>query len=311
MTAQILDGKLVSNKIQNQVKDDLDKFYYLQQQLRSKLGQDFIREENISRPTLAVILCGNDPASELYVKRKQEACKKVGINSYVLKPFEGGIENWNNPESHLFSTINYLNEDKSIHGILLQLPLPEPLQKSKYRAFDLINPLKDVDVFNPINSGLLIQGRPRFLPCTPAGIQELLKHYEISVQGKKVCIISRSDVVGKPLHSMLIQNNEYANATVTLCHDYTPKNLLKNICLTSDIIVVAVGIPGFLTSDMITEKTVVIDVGINRVNNKVIGDVEPSVKEKASWISLVPGGVGLLTVAMLMKNTIQAWELQI
>lgn len=297
MTAKILDGKIVAKTIQDCVKDEIDGF---------KLSDQL----NFVQPTLAVVLCGDDPASAIYVKKKQEICNDVGINSYVLKPFEGGIENWHDPFAHLCSTIHYLNNNKSIHGILVQLPLPKVLSPYLFKVFDLIDPIKDVDVFNPTNVGLLSQHRPRFLPCTPAGIQEMLKYYKIDTQGKKVCIINRSDIVGKPLHSILIQNSIDANATVTICHDFTPKNLLKNICLSSDIVVVAVGIPDFLTEEMVTDKSVIIDVGINRVNNKVVGDVSKSVREKVSWISLVPGGVGLVTVAMLMKNTLQAWKLR-
>lgn len=302
MTAQILDGTKVSAQIRAEIKEEI----------RAKAGvmtplcyADMVNPP----PVLAVLLCGNDPASEIYVRKKREACAEVGIVSYLLRPFEGGIEKWHNPLGHLLATIDYLNNDNNIHGILVQLPLPKSI--SPHVVFDRINPLKDVDVFTPVNAGLLLQGRPRFLPCTPAGIQELLTRSGIAIKGKKVCIINRSDVVGKPLHSMLIQDKEEANATVTLCHDYTPPERLKEVCLRSNIIVVAVGKPGFLTADMVPEGAVVVDVGINRLADKrIVGDADfEAVSQKASWITPVPGGVGPMTVTMLLRNTVKAHSL--
>jgi methylenetetrahydrofolate dehydrogenase (NADP+)/methenyltetrahydrofolate cyclohydrolase len=211
---------------------------------------------------------------------------------------------------HIFKLLDWLNEDCSIHGILVQLPLPKEIDQ--YQVFDHINPLKDVDVFVPENVGLLLQGRPRFVPCTPAAIQELLTRNKIPIEGKKVTIINRSDVVGKPLKSLLIQNNEQANATVTICHDHTPPELLRDTCLASDIIVVAVGKPKFLTAEMVPVGAVVVDVGINRIegSNKIVGDVDfEAVSGKASWISPVPGGVGPMTISCLLKNVLTAQQL--
>lgn len=285
---QILDGIAISNQIKQEIKAQVAGLHY--------------------PPCLAVVLCSNDPASEIYIRKKRQACEEVGILSYLIRPFEGGIENWQSPQSHLLSTIGYLNRDDSVHGILVQLPLPQQLDA--HQVFDTINPLKDVDVFSPTNVGLLLQGRPRFVPCTPQGIQELLTKSGVSISGKQVAIINRSDIVGKPLSALLIQDDGAANATVVTCHDHTPPNRLKQVCLSSDIIVVAVGKPGFLTTDMVPKGCVVVDVGINRVNGKVVGDVHPDVAEKTSWISKVPGGVGPMTVTMLLKNTLQAMLLQ-
>jgi methylenetetrahydrofolate dehydrogenase (NADP+)/methenyltetrahydrofolate cyclohydrolase len=220
------------------------------------------------------------------------------------------LEKWDCPEQHLLSTIHYLNDDPAIHGILVQLPLPPCI--NQHLVFDAINPLKDVDVFSPVNVGLLLQGRPRLIPCTPQGIQELLLRSRIAIAGKKVAIINRSDIVGKPLHALLIQDDgKRANATVTLCHDGTPPEILKEVCLAADIIVVAVGIPNFLTEDMVHRNSVVVDVGINRVegSKKIVGDVEPQVWNKALACSGVPGGVGPMTVTMLLRNTLKAQEL--
>lgn len=308
MAARILDGKAVAEEIRKEIKTEIQR---RAQPTRWTGGQ--------KPPCLAVVLCGDDPASAVYVERKQQACAEVGILSYLIKPFEGGIENWHNPQAHLLSTIDYLNEDRSVDGILVQLPLPKinetgPFARrlDQHQVFDRIDPLKDVDVFNPTNVGLLLQGRPRYVPCTPAGIQQLLTRSGIEICGKKVCIINRSDVVGKPLHALLCQNNDEANATVTLCHDHTPPALLKEICLASDIIVVAVGKPKFLTADMVPQGAVVVDVGINRTegSKKITGDVDfIPVAAKASAITPVPGGVGPMTVTMLLYNTLKAHRL--
>lgn len=289
--AEILDGNLVASYIKKQIKEKIS--------------------ERNKRPCLAVVLCNDDPASKIYVSKKRKACEEVGIDSLLIKPFDSGIENFISPIETLNHTIDWLNKDSSIHGILVQLPLPHPLDQKI--IFDRINPLKDVDVFNPVNVGLLSQGRPRFIPCTPSGIQSLLQYYNIEFCGKKVCVINRSNIVGLPLQALLIQNNAYANATVTVCHDHTPPEALKEICLMSDIIVVAVGIPNFLTVDMVTERSIVVDVGINRVHgtNKIVGDVDfEPVAAKCAWISKVPGGVGPLTVASLIKNVDLAFTLQ-
>lgn len=292
--ARILDGNWVASEIRKEIKEELEKD---RQQTKLCPNKPFVP------PSLAVILCSDDPASQIYVNRKQEACKEVGIESILLRPFEDGMKNWEKPHEHLLNVIRKLNRDRSIHGILVQLPLPSGLNQNE--VFDLIDPRKDVDVFSPVNVGLLLQGRPRYIPCTPAGIQELLLRHDVQIKGKKVCIINRSDVVGKPLNALLIQNNEMANATVSLCHDHTPPERLKEICLASEIIVVAVGKPAFLTPDMVPRGAVVVDVGINRASDskKIVGDVcFKEVSEIADWISPVPGGVGPCTVARLLKN---------
>jgi methylenetetrahydrofolate dehydrogenase (NADP+)/methenyltetrahydrofolate cyclohydrolase len=253
-------------------------------------------------PRLSVILVGDDPASSIYVKRKQEACESVGIKSNVCH-FQ------TNQEKEVVSMIESLNLNPLCNGILVQLPLPKSWNSSK--IFETINPLKDVDVFNPVNVGLLLQNRPRFLPPTPHGIRELIIQNGLPLRGQHVVVINRSNIVGKPLSSMLIQDNgEYANSTVTVCHDNTPAPQLKELCLIADIIVVAVGIPNFLTEDMVKHSQVVIDVGINRINGKIVGDTHPTVVEKVRAISPVPGGVGPMTVAMLLHNTVEACKLQ-
>ena len=289
--AQILDGNRIAADIRSEIKAE-------------------IYERKRTAPCLAVVLCSNDPASEVYVRKKQDACAEVGINSFLIKPFEGGIENWFDPMGHLISTINWLNEDHSVHGILIQLPLPKPLETP--RVFDAVNPLKDVDVFSPTNVGLLLQGRPRFVPCTPQGIQELLTRSGIRIAGKQVAIINRSDIVGKPLSALLVQDHGEANATVVTCHDQTPPERLKQVCLSSEIIVVAVGKPGFLTAELVPNGAVIVDVGINRIGKKIVGDADfEAVSEKASWISPVPGGCGPCTVACLLKNVLLAQKLQL
>jgi len=297
---QILDGTAISARIRAEIKAEI----------ADNQSTDENTRRSITPPCLAVVLCSSDPASEVYVKKKQEACAEVGINSFLIKPFQGGIENWFHPMDHLISTIKWLNEDRSVNGILVQLPLPNGLKPQ--RVFDAINPLKDVDVFSPTNVGLLLQGRPRFVPCTPQGIQELLTRSGVRIAGKQVAIINRSDIVGKPLSALLMQDHGEANATVVTCHDQTPPERLKQVCLASDIIVVAVGKPGFLTADMVPDGAVVVDVGINRLENKkIVGDVDfEPVSAKASWISPVPGGVGPMTVTMLLRNTLLAQDCQ-
>lgn len=287
---QILDGVAIAKAIRSEIQQKISG--------RGPIGP---------KPCLAVVLCSDDPASEIYVNKKREACLEVGINSLLIRPFEGGIENWFDPMGHLLSTIEWLNEDRSVHGILVQLPLPSCLDQRT--VFDNINPVKDVDVFSPTNVGLLLQGRPRFIPCTPQGIQELLTRSGVQIAGKQVAIINRSDIVGKPLGALLIQDHGEANATVVTCHDHTPPDRLKQVCLSSDIIVVAVGKPNFLTADMVPEGAVVVDVGINRVDKKVVGDVHPDVHAKVAAYSPVPGGVGPCTVACLLKNTLKAYQL--
>ena len=292
--AKILDGIAVSKKLREKLKYRLDEWY----------------PELYKRPQicLAVILCSDDPASEVYVRHKQRACEEVGITSVLLKPFEGGIKNYSNPQAHLMGMIDWLNEDPNIHGILVQLPLPT-LDINQQAVFDRINPLKDVDVFNPTNVGLLMQGRPRFVPCTPHAVQELLHHSGYDLDGKSVCIINRSDIVGKPLSALLVHDGIKANATVKVCHDHTPPEVLANECKNSDVIVVAVGKQNFLTPDMVGEHSIVVDVGINRIkgSKKICGDCHEGIYDIVQAYSPVPGGVGPVTVTMLLHNTIKSF----
>lgn len=286
MGCKLIDGKSIAAGIRERLRQEVRNF-------RSQTGV---------QPTLVALLVGDNPASQIYVNKKMQAADEVGILSYKVQA--------TSDVDDIQNQIRRLNNDDSVHGYIIQLPLPDGLDPLPF--FSRIDPFKDVDVFHPENVGLLVQGRPRFKPCTPHGIQVMLHRSGIQVAGKKVVIINRSNVVGKPLSSMLIQDNdEYANATVTVCHDQTPPGLLKQISLGADIVVVAVGKPGFLTPDMVAEGAVVVDVGITRLNGKILGDCDPGVAEKAGWLTPVPGGVGPLTVAMLLENTLAAAKLQV
>lgn len=274
MPTRIIDGLSISTQIKNELKQNL---------------------VHKATPKLAVILPSDNPASEVYVRKKQQACDYVGIDSQVHMIKDGILEK-----------IRELNNDKSVNGILVQLPLPKDSKITRQHIFDEIDPAKDVDCFTPTNTGLLLQGRPRFIPCTPYGIQEMLRRSHIETSGKKIVIINRSDIVGKPLAALLIQDSENANATVCICHDMTTRERLVDDCIHADIIVVAVGIPDFLTEEMIRPETVVIDVGINRVGKRIVGDMTEGAFRKAWAATPVPGGVGPMTVAMLLKNTVKA-----
>lgn len=308
--AKILDG----NKIAAEMRQEM-KFALMERTIQASGPQPRYKEPMpATPPCLGVILCSDDPASQLYVKKKVEACRDVGINSFVINPYEGGIDKWEDPRERLLSTIGWMNFDSNVHGILVQLPLPKGCGVTNHQVFDKITPLKDVDVLNPVNTGLLLQGRPRFVPCTPHAVQELLTRSGVQIAGKKVAIINRSDIVGKPLKALLVQDEAEANATVTICHDRTPPQLLQDVCQSADIVVVAVGKPDFITPNMVNKRTVVVDVGINRVTvggkAKVVGDVRPDVYDVVAAYSPVPGGVGPMTVTMLIHNTIRAQELQ-
>lgn len=282
----ILDGKAVADRVLEKVKAEIEKYKF--------------------RIRLSVILCTDDPASKIYVDRKIKTCESVGIQGRLLTPHKTGW-GWSHRKHDLLTEEIQMANDHLCDGILLQLPLPKDMNKRSF--LNLINPLKDVDVFTSVNVGLLLQGTPRFLPCTPAGIRQMFIDHGIVTEGKKVVIVNRSDVVGKPLQAMLIQDDpQFGNATVAMCHDHTPPATLKETCLWADIIIVAVGIRNFLTADMVRPGAVVVDVGINRdESGKVCGDVDfGPVAEKSAWISPVPGGVGPCTVAMLMKNTLSA-----
>lgn len=251
-----------------------------------KLRVDSYLEKAKRHPSLRVYLTTDDPASKIYVKKKKQACDYVGIECIVEK-----CEN-------LADKLKHQVDD----GIIIQLPLSKCLDSF---VFDLIEPSRDVDVLTPVNFGLLFQDRPRFIPCTPNSVVHILNHYGVNLRGSKVVVINSSNIVGKPLAAMLLD----MGATVTICNKHTPREELKKICLNSRIIVVAVGIPGFLKADFVSEGAIVIDVGINRIGKSVVGDVDfNEVKNLASLITPVPGGVGPLTVAKLLENTIQAAE---
>lgn len=275
--AKILSGKEVSERIKEELKGEVSE----------------LKKQGIF-PGLAVIIVGDDPASRVYVNNKKKACEQLGIYSeeYALS---GDTE-----EEELIGLIEKLNKDSSISGILVQLPLPRHI--SEKRILESINPEKDVDAFHPINVGKIMTGDYDFVPCTPAGIMELIKESGISPEGKECVVIGRSNIVGKPMSMLLL----HQNGTVTVCHSRT-KNL-KDKAKNADILVVAVGKPNFVTGDMIKEGAVVIDVGINRLENKkLVGDVDFESAEKvAGAITPVPGGVGPMTIAMLMKNTVKA-----
>lgn len=247
------------------------------------------------RPQLAVILIGNNPASEVYVRNKIAACEKVGILSQKLTP----------PASvsteELLTIIDGLNKDPNVHGILVQLPLPPQVDAGL--VLDSVSPEKDVDGFHPVNSGKLLAGAPGLRPCTPSGVMELLRRYEIPIAGRKAVIVGRSDIVGKPMAILLLA----ANATVTICHSRT-SNLAEE-CRRADILVAAIGRAEMLGEDYIQPGAVVIDVGMNRVDGRLTGDVDPEAMARlSSAYTPVPGGVGPLTIAMLMSNTVQAAE---
>lgn len=272
----LLDGKLVSQKIKDEIKIEVDS----------------LKQKGI-HPCLTVVKVGEDPASTVYIKQKVKACEYVGIQSIeICLPKETS-------QMELLNKIDELNNMKSVHGILVQFPLPKHISEKEIAKAISID--KDVDCFNPYNIGLLYNNNSTIKPCTPAGIIEILKHYNIEITGKNVVVIGRSDIVGKPMSQLLLNEN----ATVTICHSKT-QNLAKHT-LEADIIVCAIGKPNFLGAHYIKEGAVVIDVGINRnEEGKLCGDVDfNSAKYVASYITPVPGGVGPLTVAMLLKNTVE------
>lgn len=275
--AVILDGKAVSKKIKSQLKKEVEK----------------LKSEGI-HPCLAVIIVGNDPASRVYVNGKISDCKQIGIESreYALSD--------KTTQDELISLVKKLNADPSVSGLLVQLPLPAHLNEKE--VIDAIDPAKDVDAFHPVNVGRIMIGDYDLLPCTPAGVMELLAAYDIDAAGKECVVVGRSNIVGKPQAMLLL----HKNGTVTVCHSKT-KNL-KEVTQRADILVVAVGKAEFITADMIKPGAVVIDVGMNRrAGGKLVGDVDfDGVEKVAGYITPVPGGVGLMTRAILMKNTVQA-----
>lgn len=278
MAAQLLDGKTMSNE------------------LREKLA---LRVENLKArgvtPGLAVILVGEDPASQIYVKNKGLGCAQVGMYSVTIRLPE------TTTQQELETQIDQLNGDAAIHGILVQLPLPAGLDEAA--ALARIAPEKDVDGFHVVNAGKLFTGQKGVVACTPKGAMEMIRRTGIDLSGKEAVVVGRSNIVGKPMAMLLLQQN----ATVTMCHSRTQH--LAEHTRRADVLVAAVGKPRFITADMVKPGAIVIDVGINRVDGKVVGDVDfDAVKEVASWITPVPGGVGRMTITMLLENTIEAAE---
>jgi methylenetetrahydrofolate dehydrogenase (NADP+) / methenyltetrahydrofolate cyclohydrolase len=284
MSARLIDGKTVAARIRESLSVEVAAF----------------REATQITPRLAAVLVGDDPASQVYVRNKEQASAKCGMASDVHRlPASTS-------QLQLLELVQQLNEDRAVHGILVQLPLPKHIHETT--VLDAVDPLKDVDCFHPENVGLMVQGRPRFLPCTPHGVQVLLRESETVVDGAHVVVLGRSEIVGKPVAMMLVQKGATANATVSICHSRT-KNL-AGITHTADILIAAIGKPEFVTAEMVKPGAVVIDVGINRVNDKLVGDVAfDAVREIASAITPVPGGVGPMTIAMLLENTLTAARL--
>lgn len=280
--AQIIDGKAVSAAVKEEVAAEAAK----------------LKEEHGLKVGLAVVIVGNDPASKVYVNNKKKACEAVGFKS-----FEYALDE-NTTQEQLLDLVNVLNRDETVNGILVQLPLPKHIDEKA--IINAISPDKDVDAFHPVNVGKIMIGEYSFLPCTPAGVMRLIESTGVDITGKQCVVIGRSNIVGKPQAMLLIQKN----GTVTVCHSKT-KNL-KEICLGADILVVAIGRAKFVTGDMIKEGAVVIDVGMDRdENGKLCGDVDfESAEKKAGYITPVPGGVGPMTIAMLMKNTLTAAKQQ-
>lgn len=277
--SNIIDGKSIAEEIRTSIKERVSK----------------MKEAMNINPSLTVILVGDNPASQVYVRNKERACIEVGIDSNIIRMSK------KTSEQELLDTIQKLNEDRSVHGILVQLPLPEQINEDKIIA--AIDPKKDVDGFHPINRGKLFAGEKSLEPCTPMGIIRLLDHIGYEIEGKNAVIIGRSNIVGKPVALMLLKRN----ATVTIVHTRTKD--IKSITQTADILVVAVGRAKIVDSSYIKEGAVVIDVGINRLDGKLCGDVDfDDVKDKAGYITPVPRGVGPMTIAMLLENTLTAAE---
>ena len=278
--ANIIDGKLISAQIREEIAEKVINY-------NKKTGK---------LPGLAVVIVGENPASQVYVRNKKKACEQVGFNSWVYEMPDGTTQ------EELNALIDKLNNDEDVHGILVQLPLPKHLDEEQ--VILRIKPEKDVDAFHPYNVGRITIGNPKFLPCTPAGIMELLHRSNIEISGKECVVIGRSNIVGKPMALLLLAEN----GTVTVCHSKT-KNL-NEVCKKADILVVAIGKADFVTADMVKDGAVVIDVGMNRnAEGKLTGDVDfASVSEVASHITPVPGGVGPMTITMLLQNTLRAAE---
>lgn len=289
MPARIIDGSAIAEEIR--------------EELKSKIAE--LKSRGVT-PGLAVVLVGEDPASQVYVRMKGKSCEELGLYSETIRlPAEY-------KEEALLKLIDDLNTNPKIHGILVQLPLPDHINETK--VLNRISPEKDVDGFHPVNVGRMLIGDPGFLPCTPHGVQELLVRSGNSPEGKHVVVVGRSNIVGKPVAAILMQKKKGANATVTVCHSKTKD--LPSVTRQGDIVIAAMGVPQFIKADMVKEGAVVIDVGVNRVDDpsakrgyRLVGDVDfEAVKEKASAITPVPGGVGPMTIVMLIKNTVLSAE---
>ena len=288
--AILIDGKKISQEIKDELKIKVDK----------------LKSDGKKVPGLVTILVGDNPASQSYVSSKAKSCFELGMNSKIEK-FDASIS-----EEELLNCVQKYNEDEYFHGILVQLPLPKHINEEK--VIHAISPEKDVDGFHPISVGNLLIGSETFYPCTPYGVLELLKRYRINPSGRHVVVVGRSNIVGKPVANMLLQKKEGANAIVTVCHSAAGD--LTQYTKTADILIAAIGRPKYITVDMVKDGVVVIDVGINRVEDatkkkgyRVVGDVDfENVEKKASFITPVPGGVGLMTIAMLLLNTIHAYN---
>jgi methylenetetrahydrofolate dehydrogenase (NADP+)/methenyltetrahydrofolate cyclohydrolase len=290
MAAEIIDGKATAKQMREEIAQKVTK----------------LKEDKGVTPGLGVILVGDDPASHSYVRAKERACEKAGIYS------DNNCLPAETSEKDLLAMIERMNNDAKIHGILVQLPLPDHIDESKVLL--AIDPAKDVDGFHPVSIGKMVSGQPGFLPCTPHGIIQLLKRYNVPIEGAEVVIAGRSNIVGKPLANMLIQKNDGGNATVTVCHTRT-KDITAHT-RRADILIAAAGKANMITVDMVKEGAAVIDVGVNRVEDsskkkgyRLVGDVDfEAVKEKAGFITPVPGGVGPMTITMLLYNTLESAE---
>ena len=286
----LLDGKKIAQDIRTELKSEIDK----------------LKAQGKNVPGLAAILVGNNPASEIYVNSKTKDCNEIGMKT-VTEKREANIS-----ENQLIDLIESYNNNKDYHGILIQLPLPKQINADK--VIEAISPKKDIDGFHPVNVGNLVIGKEAFRSCTPAGIQELLIRYKIETKGKHVIVLGRSNIVGKPIANIMLQKKEHANSVVTICHSAAPD--ISYYTKQADILIAAIGSPQFVKAHMVKDGVVIIDVGINRIEDKttkkgyrVVGDVDfDEVSKKASYITPVPGGVGLMTRAMLLKNTFEAYR---
>ncbi len=286
----VIDGKAVAAEIRTDLRTCIDE----------------LAEAGV-RPGLATVLMSEDPASETYVSMKQRACEDVGMDGIHVELDPDA------PASELYETIDDLNQDDDVHGILVQLPLPDHVEKRS--VVERIEPVKDVDAFHPFNVGRLVSGEPVFKPCTPHGVQKLLDSVDVDPEGKDVVVVGRSDIVGKPIANLLLQKAPGGNATVTVCHSRTADLAAKTSA--ADIVIAAVGVPEMIDGSMLADGVTVIDVGVNRVETdtekgyELVGDVDfESAKEKAAHITPVPGGVGPMTIAMLLYNTVKAASIQ-